>query len=103
MIEANLALVGVAPPRVANISYGLYPNYRGRGWAVRAGHLMSELLHGNARTAMIQTHRDNGRSALVARRAGFDYVGVRVSPDGDRLMTFTCALHGDAYPSHQMR
>ena len=87
-IEANLDLPGVAPG-VANISYGIYPNYRGRMWAARAVKLMTGLLDGRACIAMIQIEPQNVRSVAVAEQAEFSFVGRRVTPDGDEMSTFT--------------
>jgi RimJ/RimL family protein N-acetyltransferase len=90
-IEANLDLAGIAPG-VANISYGVYPNFRGQGWAVRGINLMTQLLEGRARIAMIQIEPQNDRSISVAEGSDFSYVGRRVTPDGVEMLTFTKQL-----------
>ena len=92
-IEANLDLPGVAPG-VANISYGIYPRYRGRRWAARAVNLMTGLLDGRACIAMIQIEPQNARSLAVAEQAEFSFVGSRVTPDGEEMSTFTKHLAG---------
>lgn len=61
------------PDTHANLAYGLYPIYRGRGWATRSVLLALSFLrnHTAATHALIRTDPDNVRSATVALRAGF--------------------------------
>ena len=70
--EANLALPGAAPDEV-NISYAVWPQFRGRGHATRAVELMCSYLTEatDAATALIRVVPGNVRSVAVARRAGF--------------------------------
>ncbi|ALE07736.1 hypothetical protein AL755_10520 [Arthrobacter sp. ERGS1:01] len=57
----------------ANLAYGLYPAWRGRGLATRAVNLALEFLRSKAaiRTALIRVEPGNLPSAAVAVRAGF--------------------------------
>jgi RimJ/RimL family protein N-acetyltransferase len=93
MVEANLAAPGFRP-RVANISYGLYPEARGQGYATRAVALMLRYLteDSDADVAAIQVHPENHASARVPVRAGFHFLGERMTPEGDRMMTYARAL-----------
>ncbi len=86
MIEANVRVPGLLP-HAANISYGLYPRARSRGYATRAVQLMLAYLaeRDGVRAAVIQVDRQNTPSVRVAERAGFRFVGRRVTPDGDLL------------------
>jgi RimJ/RimL family protein N-acetyltransferase len=57
----------------ANLAYGLYPYWRGRGFATRAVSLALEFLRRDAsvRSALIRVEPGNVSSAAVAIRAGF--------------------------------
>jgi RimJ/RimL family protein N-acetyltransferase len=57
----------------ANLAYGLYPDWRGRGFATRAVHLALKYLRTSAtvRSALIRVEPANLSSAAVAVRAGF--------------------------------
>lgn len=60
-------------PNQANLAYGLYPAWRGRGFATRAVNLALDFLRPNAavRSALIRVEPDNASSAAVATRTGF--------------------------------
>ncbi|ADD40520.1 GNAT family N-acetyltransferase [Stackebrandtia nassauensis] len=67
----------------ANIAYGLYPRWRGRGLVSRAVELVcSYAAAEGANEAIIRTATDNPRSAAVARRCGFEYTGRHPDSDG---------------------
>ncbi|HEX2145925.1 MAG TPA: GNAT family N-acetyltransferase [Glycomyces sp.] len=70
----------------ANLAYGLYPQWRGRGLATRAVHLACRhaALLGCAE-AVIRCEPENTRSAAVATRAGFAFRQRRSEPDGTVL------------------
>jgi RimJ/RimL family protein N-acetyltransferase len=73
----------------ANLSYGVYPAFRRRGYASRAVGLACDLLAGQGFAgAVIRVDPDNGRSLGVARKCGFDSVGTVVTADGGRLAVF---------------
>jgi RimJ/RimL family protein N-acetyltransferase len=60
-------------PDQANLAYGLYPTWRGHGFATRAVRLALEFLRPEAtvRSALIRADPGNLSSAAVAVRAGF--------------------------------
>jgi RimJ/RimL family protein N-acetyltransferase len=60
-------------PGAANLSYGVFPEWRGRGFAVRAVDLMCAFLatETSASLAVLRIDRDNGPSLRVAERCGF--------------------------------
>jgi RimJ/RimL family protein N-acetyltransferase len=60
-------------PDQANLAYGLYPTWRGRGFATRAVRLALEFLRPEAtvHSALIRANPGNVASAAVAVRAGF--------------------------------
>ncbi|MGW6128493.1 GNAT family N-acetyltransferase [Cellulomonas sp. NPDC055163] len=90
-VEAHLALPGLAPGSV-NLSYAVFPRWRGRGYAARAVRLVCAWLAdggtglGAARTALLRVDATNLPSLRVARDAGF----VPVEP---RLVDATRAPH----------
>lgn len=57
----------------ANLAYGLYPDWRGQGYATRAVGLAVEFLHSNpaVHSALVRVEPANALSAAVATRAGF--------------------------------
>ena len=60
-------------PGAANLSYGVFPRWRGRRFAVRAVDLMCDFLGASttASLAVLRIDRDNAASLQVARRCGF--------------------------------
>jgi len=70
--EANSAAESIGPGE-ANISYAIWPRYRGRGFATRAVELLCAYLREATdwRRAIIRVEPANTRSLAVARRAGF--------------------------------
>ena len=60
-------------PGAANLSYGVFPEWRGRRYAVRAVELMCDFLatHTSATLAVLRIDRDNVASLRVAQRCGF--------------------------------
>jgi RimJ/RimL family protein N-acetyltransferase len=60
-------------PDQAHLAYGLYPDWRGRGFATRAVSLALEFLRqsSSVRSAVIRVEPENLLSAGVAIRAGF--------------------------------
>jgi RimJ/RimL family protein N-acetyltransferase len=71
-IEANSAQETLAPGEV-NISYAIWPTFRGRGYATRAIELLCTYLatETGAEAAIIRVEPENTRSVAVARRSGF--------------------------------
>lgn len=68
----------------ANVAYGLYPDWRGRGFATRAVSLAVEFMRPDAtvHTALIRVEPANASSAAVAVRAGFT-LASRAAETGD--------------------
>jgi RimJ/RimL family protein N-acetyltransferase len=60
-------------PGAANLSYGVFPRWRGRGFAARAVVLMGDFLATRTTTsrAVLRIDRDNAASLRVAQRCGF--------------------------------
>ncbi|WP_456786103.1 GNAT family N-acetyltransferase [Cellulomonas sp. P5_C5] len=70
-VEAHLALPGLAPGTV-NLSYAVFPAWRGRGFAARAIDLVCEWLTiaTDADTVVLRIDAANTPSLRVAREAG---------------------------------
>ena len=84
-VEANLELLG--DPAEINVSYGIFPAWRGRGLAAHAIDLISEYLRSATRAERINLliAEANGRSIRVAEKAGFARVGIHESAEGRRM------------------
>ena len=87
--EANLALEGLAPTEV-NISYAVFPPWRGHGIARRAVLLICDWLRTDPsyETAVIRVAPDNIHSHRVPTEAGFVEKGLVRSPDGEELVRY---------------
>jgi RimJ/RimL family protein N-acetyltransferase len=85
--------VNLAPPE-AELAYGLYPAWRGRGFATRAVRLACDHLreHRDVRLAVIRTDPRNRPSAAVAVRAGFTPAAPRWDDDGELMDVWTLGL-----------
>lgn len=83
--EANLALLGNAEE--VNVSYGIFPAWRGGGLAGRAINLIAAYLRSttNASRIVLQIAFENRHSIRVAEKAGFARVGVHDSAEGARV------------------
>ncbi|MGC5009498.1 GNAT family N-acetyltransferase [Streptosporangium sp. DT93] len=80
-------------PGQVNISYGLYPAWRGRGIATRAVGLAC--LHAatiGASEAVIKVDPENTASTAVAGRAGFTYLKQARDSGGDRFNWYVRTL-----------
>jgi len=90
-VEANAGdagLTGVGPGE-ANISYSVFPQWRGRGYATRAVDLLCRHLGGlGIDRAVIRVHPENVRSIAVAQRAGVLQTGVIDNDDGIPLIRY---------------
>jgi RimJ/RimL family protein N-acetyltransferase len=82
-IDVNTALPSLAPG-VVNLAYGLYPEWRGRGFARRSVALAltfaREAFH--SRTAVLRIDPSNVPSIAVARRCGFEFIGEVITHEG---------------------
>ncbi|MEI5101164.1 GNAT family protein [Streptomyces sp. PmtG] len=102
-IDVRLAMPGLAPGE-ANIAYGLYPAWRGRGLATRAVDLICRYAAGEGATVgVIRVDPDNPASEAVARRAGFTYVRRVQEADGARDNWYVRDLKGLAAPRRTAR
>jgi RimJ/RimL family protein N-acetyltransferase len=81
-IEVNLARI-VEPGQV-NISYGVFPQWRRQGVALRAIKLMDEYLRTatEARQMVLRIVPANIASLMLAEKAGFIFCGAFDEPEG---------------------
>jgi|ERR1043166_2622818 RimJ/RimL family protein N-acetyltransferase len=81
-IEVNLARVVSAGE--VNISYGIFPQWRRKGLALRAIDLMGEYLRTatNASKMVLRIVPANTASLKLAEKAGFTFQGVFDEPEG---------------------
>lgn len=92
-------LEGVGPGE-ANVAYGIYPSFRGRGYARRAVHLMTSFLASRSfRQAVIRADPANEKSIGVARRCGFQPSGTITTKRGETLVVYKKPT--DAYAAGQ--
>jgi RimJ/RimL family protein N-acetyltransferase len=87
--EVHLALDSLTESE-ANISYSVFPAFRGRGYAVRAVNLVCKWLttETNRTTAVIRVDPANTFSAQIPSRCGFIERGMIITPDHDHLMKY---------------
>jgi len=81
-IEVNLArLVG---PGEVNVSYGIFPQWRRRGLAVRAINLMDQYLRTatDSRQMVLRIAPANTASLKLAEKAAFTFLGLFDEPEG---------------------
>lgn len=93
--EVNLAAPGLDPGQV-NVSYGIFPKWRGRGLVLRAIELIGEYLRTatDARQMVLQIAPANAASLRVAEKAGFVFQGVFEEPEKGPLTRYVRDLSG---------
>lgn len=101
-IESNLAEPSLFPGE-ANLAYGIFPAWRGRGYARAAIDLLCAHLTGlepGPHTAVIRVAEENARSVAVAEGAGFRPDGTCRAGDGSPLQRYVRPLRaGGAGPA----
>jgi RimJ/RimL family protein N-acetyltransferase len=98
-IDVDFALPSLRP-RDANLAYGLYPAWRGRGVATRAVQLACGFLRdrGDIDWAVIMIDPRNQASAAVAERAGFTPATPRRGNDGVLMDVWTLMIRSAGCP-----
>jgi carbonic anhydrase/acetyltransferase-like protein (isoleucine patch superfamily)/RimJ/RimL family protein N-acetyltransferase len=93
-VEAHLAMPGLEPGEV-NVSYAVFPAWRGRGVAARAVRLLCDWVETlpDARTAVIRVDAENPHSHGVAVAAGFARAAP-MTPPADALVRYEKPLSG---------
>ncbi|HEY2117327.1 MAG TPA: GNAT family protein [Candidatus Angelobacter sp.] len=81
-IEVNLARL--ANPDEVNVSYGIFPQWRRKGLALRAIDLMDQYLRTatEARQIVLRIFPANTASLKLAEKAGFTFHGLFDEPEG---------------------
>lgn len=93
-VESNLAEPSLFPGE-ANVAYGIFPQWRGRGYARVAIDLLCVHLAGldpGPGAAVIRVAEENLRSVAVARGAGFRPDGTCRAGDGSPLQRYVRPL-----------
>ena len=82
-IEANLEFP-LLEPMQANVSYGVFPTWRGNGITVRALYLMGVYLKTSTaiRQIVLRAACENAASLRVAEKSGFRLLGVFEEAEG---------------------
>jgi RimJ/RimL family protein N-acetyltransferase len=93
-IDLRFDVAGLAPGQ-ANISYVLYPAWRGQGLVTRAVRLICRhAASEGVAQAVIRVDPANPASSAVARRSGFAYDRQLVEADGSRTDWYLLDLPG---------
>lgn len=81
-IEVNLARL--VNPGEVNVSYGIFPQWRRKGLALRAIDLMDQYLRTatEARQIVLRIAPENHASLKLAEKAGFTFHGLFDEPEG---------------------
>ncbi|NMO89738.1 GNAT family N-acetyltransferase [Actinomycetospora sp. TBRC 11914] len=82
-------------PGAANVSYGVFPSWRGRGFAARAVELVCGFLAAETGVsyAVLRIERDNPASLRVAERSGFR-ASQHLAPARASMRWFSRELRG---------
>ena len=82
-VEANLAFPLLEPTQ-ANVSYGVFPAWRGNGTALRALRLMGAYLKSvsGMRQVVLRISCETAASLSVAEKSGFQLLGIFEEPEG---------------------
>ncbi len=98
MIEINVDYSHFAglQPGDANVSYGLYPQYRGRGLASSALlNIQDFMIREGIKRAVVRIEPENGDSVRLMERAGFLLTGVVMNGVGTEYLIFVDDLARD--------
>ncbi len=87
--EAHLGLASLNDDE-ANLSYSVFPSFRGNGYAKRGVDLMCQWLAAASekRWAVIRAEPENTPSLRVAEGCHFEKVGMVTTPDNNHLLKF---------------
>lgn len=98
VIEVNVDFSHFAGPAPgdANVSYGLYPQYRGRGLASSALLTVRDfMISKGVKRAVIRIEPENINSIRLAERCGYERVGVVTNDVGTEYLMFIDDLSRD--------
>ncbi|ABW09515.1 hypothetical protein Franean1_0047 [Parafrankia sp. EAN1pec] len=94
-------------PGAVNISYGVFPHWRGRGITRRAISLVYHWLRTQpaCTTVVIRVAPDNIHSLRIPEALGFQHVEPSTSPQGEELIRFDKAIqrHTSGQPAQDAR
>lgn len=93
MVEANTGELEGLASGDANISYAIYPAYRGHGYVTRAVSVLEDFLRAKKiRRAVIRVDAKNKASLSVPLRLNYSPGGEVTTSSGDQLQVFTKRL-----------
>ena len=98
MIEINVDYSHFAglQPGDANVSYGLYPQCRGRGLATAALLQIRDIMFTKGvKRAVVRSEPENINSVRLAERAGYSHTGVVTNGVGTEYLVFVDNLARD--------
>jgi RimJ/RimL family protein N-acetyltransferase len=98
MIEINIDYSHFAglEPGDANVSYGLYPQYRGRGFATSALlNIRDFMITMRIKRAVVRIEPENVNSVRLAERAGYVHTGVVTNAVGTEYLVLVDDLARD--------
>lgn len=99
MIEFNVDYSHFAglEPGDANVSYGLYPQYRGRGVATAALLKIRDLMISKGvKRAVVRIEPENVNSVRLAERCGYVHTGAGTNGVGTEYLVFVDDIAKDA-------
>jgi RimJ/RimL family protein N-acetyltransferase len=76
-------------PGDANVSYGLYPQHRGKGFATSAlRHARDFMISKDVKRAVIRVEPENVNSIRLAERCGYEQQGIVTNDAGTEYLVF---------------
>jgi RimJ/RimL family protein N-acetyltransferase len=84
-------------PEAVEFGYGIFPPYRGRGYATEAARMLMDLAEERAgiRHFVLSVGPDNDPSLAIVRRLGFKQTGERMDEEDGLELVFELTRGGD--------
>lgn len=75
------------PEGIVEIAYGVDPDHQGRGYATEAARALVEFAFGSRLVRLVRAHTqpENGASARVLAKCGFERIGEVIDPEDGRV------------------
>jgi ribosomal-protein-alanine N-acetyltransferase len=87
-------------PEAVEFGYGIFPPYRGRGYATEAARMLMDLAEERAgiRHFVLSVGPDNEPSLAIVRGLGFEQAGERMDEEDGRELVFELIRDDDGEP-----
>jgi [ribosomal protein S5]-alanine N-acetyltransferase len=86
-------------PEAVEFGYGIFPPYRGRGYATQAARMLMDLAEERGiRHFVLSVGPDNEPSLAIVRRLGFKQTGERMDEEDGLELVFELIRGGDGEP-----